>query len=140
MLGSVKGAAIKLDPLPEDGDRLAIGEGIESTLAGRVFGYAPAWALGSAGAIASFPIIPGVRSLTIFGENDKSGANERACADCKARWQDYARVYRVSPESIMKIIEEEIPIKDRPNGRAESEAEGEEPVVRVILFRPRQKH
>jgi putative DNA primase/helicase len=51
ILGPVKGCAIKIDRL--DGDHLCIGEGLETVLAGRIFGCMPAWALGSAGAIAS---------------------------------------------------------------------------------------
>lgn len=58
MLGPAKNCAIKLDHV--HGSTLAIGEGLESTLSGRVFGYSPAWAVGSAGGIASFPAIDGV--------------------------------------------------------------------------------
>lgn len=102
MLGPVKGCAIKLDWNTFGGERipatLAIGEGIESALAGRIFGYRPAWALGSAGAIAAFPVIPGISELIIFGENDASGANLNACIECKARWRDSAHVIRIRPD------------------------------------------
>jgi putative DNA primase/helicase len=95
-LGPVKGCAIKIDRL--NGDNLAVGEGLESTLSGRVLGWQPAWAVGSAGAIASFPIIPGVRRLTVFGENDKSGANERAIEELRVSWGDRSRIVKIKPD------------------------------------------
>lgn len=84
MLGPAKGRAVMLDRL--DGTSLAIGEGLESTLSGRVFGYCPAWAVGSAGAIAAFPVLPEIEHLFIFAENDRSGANENAIFECRERW------------------------------------------------------
>ena len=61
MLGPAKGCAIKID-------------------------YFPAWAVGSAGAIAAFPLLDGFDRLYIFAENDKSGANEKAILACRDRW------------------------------------------------------
>ena len=84
MLGPAKGCAIMIDQI--DGTSLAIGEGLESTLSGRVFGYSPAWAVGSAGAVASFPVLEEIERLFIFAENDKSGANESAILECRERW------------------------------------------------------
>lgn len=116
MLGPVKGCAIKLDPLPlqECSGTLAIGEGIESTLAGRIFGYQPAWALGSAGAIGSFPIIPGVEKLIIFGENDRSGANLKACIECKVRWGSVAHVVRIKPRDGSDLNDAWISLRKAP--------------------------
>jgi len=56
--------------------------------------FAPVWArteksgfaLGSAGAIATFPVLPGVDALTILAETDDSGANARAARACGNRW------------------------------------------------------
>lgn len=84
MLGRAKGAAIKLDSL--DGPTLTIGEGIETAMSGRLFGFAPAWALGSADAIAYFPVLPGIARLTILGETDDSGANAKVVKTCARRW------------------------------------------------------
>jgi hypothetical protein len=42
-LGPKAGAAIKLSADVEVADRLTIGEGLETTLAGMMLGYAPAW-------------------------------------------------------------------------------------------------
>jgi hypothetical protein len=64
MLGRSKGAAIKLDAHEEVTLGLHIGEGIETTMAGREFGFAPAWAVGSSGGVADFPVIAGLEALT----------------------------------------------------------------------------
>jgi putative DNA primase/helicase len=86
MLGPAKGAAIKIDPDTDVTQGLCIGEGLETTVSGRLMGFRPAWALGSAGAIASFPVLPRIDGLHIFGERDATGANERAVDDCGRRW------------------------------------------------------
>ena len=83
MLGVIAGSAVKLDQV---GSSLVIGEGIETCMAARQLGFAPVWALGSAGAIEKFGPVEGVNSLTILGEND-NGANRRAAAECCRRWQ-----------------------------------------------------
>jgi putative DNA primase/helicase len=82
MLGSIAGSAVKLDPA---GDRLAVGEGIETCMAARQLGLRPVWALGSAGAIARFPGIVNVERLTIAGEND-GGASFQAAKACRDNW------------------------------------------------------
>lgn len=86
MLGRAKGAAIKIDPYWPDVGGLHIGEGVESVLAGRMMDFKPAWALGSAGAIADFPVIKSAQALTVFRETDDSGANERAFWACAKSW------------------------------------------------------
>ena len=73
MLGVVHRTAVKLDP--GDGDTLAIGEGVETCMAGRQLGYAPAWALGSVGAISFFPLLKNVKTLLIFAETGKASAD-----------------------------------------------------------------
>ncbi|WP_319796612.1 toprim domain-containing protein [Nitrobacter sp.] len=89
MLGRAKGAAIKLSRDEDVTHGLHVGEGIESTLSFLMAGYAPAWALGSAGAIAAFPVLSGVECLTIFGENDKAG--DGAADVCADRWLEADR-------------------------------------------------
>jgi hypothetical protein len=78
MLGPVTGAAIKLSPDDDVTEGLFIGEGVETTISGMIRGYRPAWALGSAGAIGSFPILPGVEAVSVFGERNKDGSLNRA--------------------------------------------------------------
>jgi hypothetical protein len=49
------------------------------------------WALGSAGAIAAFPVLSGIDAITILGETDDGGANQRAAQACAERWMEAKR-------------------------------------------------
>jgi putative DNA primase/helicase len=91
MLGRARGAAIMLDPDEAVTAGLTIAEGIESALAGRALGWKPCWALGSAGAIAHFPVLSGIECLNVLAEFDDSGANARAIEQVGARWNDDGR-------------------------------------------------
>lgn len=92
MLGVAGGAAIMLDPV--EGAQLAIGEGIESCLAGRQLGFSPVWALASAGAVGAFPILNGIAKLTILGERDH--ASETAVTACHGNWVHAGRTVVVA--------------------------------------------
>jgi putative DNA primase/helicase len=95
-LGPVGGAAIKLDADEEVTTGLHIGEGIETCLSARMLGLRPSWALGSAGAIAAFPVLNGVECLSLLREHDE--ANKRAADTCAARWATAKReVYNIQP-------------------------------------------
>jgi hypothetical protein len=71
MLGVVHRSSVKLDTV---GNVLHIGEGVETCLAARQLGHAPAWALGSVGMIAKFPVIDGVKLLRVLGETGEASA------------------------------------------------------------------
>jgi putative DNA primase/helicase len=88
MFGVVHRAAVKLDPI---GATLHIGEGVETCLAARQLGHAPAWALGSAVMVEHFPLISGVTCLRILAE--RCPANAHAVKQCADRW--YAAGRRV---------------------------------------------
>jgi hypothetical protein len=90
MLGIVHRAAVKLDPL---GSELAVGEGIETCLAARILGIRPAWALGSVGMIAKFPVIEGVGKLTVLGETGQPSAD--AIKSVRTRWRGAGHPVRV---------------------------------------------
>lgn len=81
MLGPAGAAAMKLAPA---GPRLTICEGFETALGLEALGYGPVWALGSAGAISRFPILPGVEQLLIGADHDPVGI--AAGQDCIERW------------------------------------------------------
>jgi Toprim domain len=74
------------------------------TLAGRQLGFRPAWALGSAGAIRSFPVLAGIESLSIIVDNDEADRNGRragqsASLECARRWLDAGKeVHRLVPK------------------------------------------
>ena len=68
MLGRARGAAIKLDADEDVTLGLHIGEGVETCLAAWFAGFHPVWALGSATAIAAFPLLTGIEAITVLGE------------------------------------------------------------------------
>jgi putative DNA primase/helicase len=88
-LGPVGGAAVKLDADEELLGGLHIGEGVETCMAAQQIGLRPAWALGSAGAIAAFPVLAGIEALTLLRERDD--ANARAADQVTLRWQAKGR-------------------------------------------------
>jgi putative DNA primase/helicase len=92
MFGVVLRAAVKLAPI--EGGTLVIGEGIETAASAIQLGIASAaWALGSAGGISFFPIIPSVQRLLVCAENDDT--NERAIKMLKQRWSDAGRKIQI---------------------------------------------
>jgi putative DNA primase/helicase len=73
---------------------LGIAEGIETSLSVmQLFDFRPVWAATSAGAIRSFPILPGIEALTIFADPD--GAGMEAAQACVARWREAGREARI---------------------------------------------
>jgi Toprim domain len=82
MLGIVHCAAVKFGTA---GKKLVIAEGIETGLAARELGLIPTWAVGSVGSISFFPVIEGVKSLTICGETGT--ASREAIKLCAQRWR-----------------------------------------------------
>jgi hypothetical protein len=88
-LGPVGGAAIMLDAFDQVSHGLHVGEGLESCQAARQLGLRPCWALGSAAAVAAFPVLRGVETLTILAEHDDASA--RATETCGLRWHAAGR-------------------------------------------------
>jgi hypothetical protein len=105
-LGPIGGGAIKLSDNAEVGGGLTIGEGLETTIAAMMAPtfYRPAWALLSAGNVASFPVLTGIESLTILVDHDKRDqhgrrAGQRAAVECARRWDAAGReVVAVIPQ------------------------------------------
>jgi Toprim domain/Zinc-binding domain of primase-helicase len=95
-LGPVGGAAIMLDPPT---DELTVAEGVESAMTARALGAGPAWACGSAGAIAALAVIPGVAHLRVCIERDANGTSERAALAVAERWRAAGRAvtFRLPP-------------------------------------------
>jgi putative DNA primase/helicase len=88
-LGPALGTAVMLDPFDFVTTGLHVGEGVETCMAARQFNLRPVWALGSAAAVAAFPILGGVECLTLLKEADD--ASERAVEACAARWHAAGR-------------------------------------------------
>jgi hypothetical protein len=71
-------------------------EGIETAVGGRMLGFKPVWALGSAGALRSFPVIDGIESLTLMVDNDPADqrgrrAGDEVATECWRRSKDAGR-------------------------------------------------
>jgi hypothetical protein len=95
MLGCVSRSAIMLAPA---GDELIVAEGLETAMSPREAGITtPCWALGSAGGILKFPVLPGVRKLMCAAEMNKDDttkpnwANDRSIYCCRLRWHRAGR-------------------------------------------------
>jgi putative DNA primase/helicase len=105
MLGPSAGCVVRLWPDDAVSTALVLGEGIETTLAAatridyRNTHLIPAWAACSAGSMAKFPVLSGIECLTLLVDNDKSGAGQRAAAECSDRWTSADReVIRLIPD------------------------------------------
>lgn len=104
MLG--RAGAIMLSDSADVSTGLGVSEGIENALAVLQSGWAPVWALGSAGAIAGFPVLPGIECLTIFADHDRVNRRTRkragliAAHDCAERWSAAGREVFVRYPSI----------------------------------------
>ena len=94
MLGPVAGAAMKLTAHAATccgaaeyyAPLLHVCEGFETGLALLMLGYAPVWALGSAGAIERLLPLWFVGRVVVCADNDESRAGERAAAEVKLTW------------------------------------------------------
>jgi putative DNA primase/helicase len=103
-LGPAAGAAIKLDPNADVTMGLHIGEGVETCLAARRLGLRPAWALRSAGAVATFPDLSGIECLTLLAEHDTATA--RAVEACGARWRSAGREVLMAEPDFVKDVDD----------------------------------
>lgn len=105
MLGVVERAAIMLGK-PDEGE-LTIGEGVETVMAAVQLGFKPAWALGSCGSIMRFPVIAGIKRLTLLGENDTASAC--AIKICGERWMRAGCAVRIAqPDANNKDFNDEL--------------------------------
>jgi putative DNA primase/helicase len=118
MLGVVHRSAVKLGVR---GDTLHVGEGIETCLAARQLGFTPAWALGSVGMIAKFPVLEDVKQLSIFGEAGKASAD--AIQIVGVRWRNAGRKVRVvMPKGDLSDLNDVLIA--RANNKAQAENQG----------------
>lgn len=81
MMGRAKGGAVMLQPAAAC---LGIAEGIETALSAHIIFEMPVWAALSAPGVRHFPIIPGLKQLTVFADHDEPGLN--AACDCAERY------------------------------------------------------
>jgi putative DNA primase/helicase len=108
-LGPAFGAAVMLDRFDFVTTGLHVGEGVETCMAARQFNLRPVWALGSAAAVAAFPILSGVECLTLLKEADDASA--QACAACAARWHAAGREVFINWPTIGKDLNDAIRVR-----------------------------
>lgn len=101
MLGSAKGAVVKLSADDDVTLGLHLAEGVETALSCMTMGFAPIWATLSAGTLEKFPALPGVEHLTIFADNDESGTGSDAARECAERWADAGAEVTVNTPPVM---------------------------------------
>ena len=87
-----RGGAIFLWPNEAVDIALGIGEGIETSLTLARY-FRPVWSLIDAGNLKQFNVLPGIKSLTICGDNDDVGHD--AAITCAQRWADSGREARI---------------------------------------------
>jgi DNA polymerase len=89
--GGPRSRAVKLQAL-NSSTILFVGEGIETVLAAMLHipyrgqPITPAWAMGSAGAIANLPVIDGVQQLVVLVDNDANGIGRKSAEVCAKIW------------------------------------------------------
>lgn len=81
-LGIARHGAVRLHAASE---HLGIAEGIETALSAMQVFKTPVWATLSSGGIASFPILPRIKLLTVFADHDPPGL--KAAHKCCRRYQ-----------------------------------------------------
>lgn len=92
MLG--KAGVIRLSPDDMVTQGIDIAEGIETSLSVlQRTGWRPVWAAASAGAIRTFPILPGLSAVTVFADADSAGIE--AARVCALNWRQAGREARV---------------------------------------------
>jgi phage/plasmid primase-like uncharacterized protein len=96
-LGPTAGCVIRLWPGDWVTTGLVLGEGVETTLAAatriehRGTLLQPAWSTGSAGNMASFPVLAGIEALTVLVDHDVNVAGQTAAKECAIRWSSAGR-------------------------------------------------
>ena len=81
MLGVVRHGAVRLQAASE---HLGIAEGIETALSAMQVFKTPVWATLSSRGIATFPVLAGIKKLTVFADHDQPGM--AAAATCCRRY------------------------------------------------------
>ena len=87
-LGPIAGGAVRLAPVAE---RLLVGEGIETTLAGMVATGLHGWAALSTSGMTALWLPAEVSRVIILADQDRSGAGGRAAHAAEQRWLDEGR-------------------------------------------------
>ena len=82
------GGVIRLVEDAEVTQSLGLAEGIQTALTVMACGWRPVWATVDAGNMAALPVLNGIETLTLFADNDLSGAGRKAAQECAERWRE----------------------------------------------------
>jgi putative DNA primase/helicase len=93
--GPIGGGAVRLGQARAD-QWLAVGEGIETTLAVMIATELPGWAALSAGGIERLHLPPEARQVLICADNDADGRGEAAARNAAERWLSEGREVRLA--------------------------------------------
>lgn len=94
----ISGGAIRLAPV---GEWLGVSEGIETALAASQLFGCPVWSVVSASGIESFEPPPGVKTLTIFADNDANFTGQAAAYSAARRFSQQGTTCEVAvPPSV----------------------------------------
>jgi hypothetical protein len=93
MLGPVKGKAVQFGEWEEvsSGGVIHVTEGVETALARLARNHRPIWALGSAGALESMPVLAYACQLVVWADSDESGRGEQAADKLARRYAESGR-------------------------------------------------
>jgi phage/plasmid primase-like uncharacterized protein len=94
-LGPIAGGAVRLGA-PRPGEWLAIGEGIETTLAVMTACAMPGWAALSAAGMTALILPPDATHVVICADHDSNGVGQRAAYEAAARWNREGRRVRIA--------------------------------------------
>jgi putative DNA primase/helicase len=90
-----KGGVIRLVDDADVEAGLGLAEGLETALSVMAAGWSPVWATCDAGNLAAFPVMNGIKTLTVFADNDASGTGQRAAEQVVQRWRAAGREARI---------------------------------------------
>lgn len=91
MLGPCRGGAVRL---AEPGDRLMVGEGVETCLAAMQATGHPAWSALSTSGLRTLGLPDAVREVIVLADGDEPG--ETAAFECAQRWSREGRRVRIA--------------------------------------------
>jgi putative DNA primase/helicase len=93
--GPIRGGAVRFGQ-PREGEWLAIGEGIETTLSVVHACRLAGWAALSEGGIRKLVLPPEATHVLICADHDASGVGERAARDAAQRWVGEGRRVKIT--------------------------------------------
>jgi putative DNA primase/helicase len=94
--GAIRGGAVRLAPLRDDGSPLVIAEGIETTFSVMLSTGLAGWAALSTTGISQLVLPPEARRVIIAADNDASGAGQNAARRAATRFAREGRSVRIA--------------------------------------------